>query len=72
MFITISCYFDPHQDQGENVLHYAALSLKRNNEHLRQQEAEENACVYSRVRSRKEWKLPLLLTQKKIWNTQYM
>lgn len=54
------------QGQGENVLHYAALSLKKTNERHHQQETDESACVYSRVKSRKQWTLPFLSTQEEI------
>uniref|UniRef100_A0A3B3WJ47 Ig-like domain-containing protein n=1 Tax=Poecilia mexicana TaxID=48701 RepID=A0A3B3WJ47_9TELE len=42
------------QHNSTESLHYAALNLKRSVERQRQEDNAESACVYSRVRSRKE------------------
>ncbi|XP_014905940.1 carcinoembryonic antigen-related cell adhesion molecule 2-like [Poecilia latipinna] len=44
---------DATENQTES-LHYAALNLKRSVERQQQEDNVESACVYSRVRSRKE------------------
>ncbi|MEQ2248295.1 hypothetical protein ILYODFUR_017750 [Ilyodon furcidens] len=42
------------QENATESLHYVALNLKRGVEGQRQEENVDSACVYSRVRSRKE------------------
>ncbi|MED6240704.1 hypothetical protein ATANTOWER_026258 [Ataeniobius toweri] len=42
------------QENATESLHYAALNLKRGVEGQRQEENVDSACVYSRLRSRKE------------------
>uniref|UniRef100_A0A3B3TIK5 V-set and immunoglobulin domain-containing protein 1-like n=1 Tax=Poecilia latipinna TaxID=48699 RepID=A0A3B3TIK5_9TELE len=43
-----------HNSNQTESLHYAALNLKRSVERQQQEDNVESACVYSRVRSRKE------------------
>ncbi|XP_054914468.1 carcinoembryonic antigen-related cell adhesion molecule 2-like isoform X2 [Poeciliopsis prolifica] len=45
---------DGAQENQTESLHYAALKLKRSVERQQQEDNVESACVYSRVRSRKE------------------
>ncbi|XP_038588013.1 uncharacterized protein LOC119912858 [Micropterus salmoides] len=53
-FSHVTCSAASDAMSQDDILHYAALSLNRKSERLRQEDNVESDCVYSRVRSRKE------------------